>query len=161
MPNSSTNRRATAPAATLAAVSRALERSRIGRISSNPYLVTPARSACPGRGRVSGCISCSGGETLITSFQFSQSRFQINKVIGLPIVSPWRTPDRISALSCSILIRGLRPYPAWRLLRSRAIYSSSKDKSAGTPSMITISPLPWDSPAVRKRNRVIICSSNP
>ena len=41
---------ATAPAATRAAVSRALARSSTLRTSSCPYLRTPARSACPGRG---------------------------------------------------------------------------------------------------------------
>ena len=48
-PNSSSKRRAMAPTATRAAVSRALERSRIGRTSSRPYFTVPARSAWPGR----------------------------------------------------------------------------------------------------------------
>ena len=41
-----------APTATRAAVSRALARSRMLRMSSCPYFTTPARSAWPGRGRV-------------------------------------------------------------------------------------------------------------
>src|SRR5206468_12121693 len=45
---------ATAASATRAAVSRALARSSIGRASSRSYFCIPTRSACPGRGRVSG-----------------------------------------------------------------------------------------------------------
>ena len=41
-----------APAATRAAVSRALARSSTSRMSVRSYLMAPARSACPGRGRV-------------------------------------------------------------------------------------------------------------
>src|SRR6202453_4591963 len=50
------SRRATSPSATRAAVSRALARSRTGRASSKPYFCIPVRSACPGRGRVSGAV---------------------------------------------------------------------------------------------------------
>ena len=45
---------ATAPAATCTAVWRALARSSASRTSSRPYLSTPARSAWPGRGSVTG-----------------------------------------------------------------------------------------------------------
>ena len=48
IPNSSKNRFATAPAATLAANSLALERSKILRASDCIYLVTPGVSAWPG-----------------------------------------------------------------------------------------------------------------
>ncbi len=44
--------RASAPSATVAAVDRALARSRASRASSKPYLSRPGRSAWPGRGRV-------------------------------------------------------------------------------------------------------------
>ena len=47
---------ATVPTAQRAAVSRALARSRIGRASVWPYFCMPARSAWPGRGRVSGAL---------------------------------------------------------------------------------------------------------
>ena len=47
---------ATVPSATRAAVSRADARSSTGRASSKPYFCMPARSACPGRGRVSGAL---------------------------------------------------------------------------------------------------------
>ena len=43
-----------APTATRAAVSRALARSSTLRMSSSPYFTKPARSAWPGRGRVTG-----------------------------------------------------------------------------------------------------------
>ena len=45
---------ATAPAATCTAVCLALARSSASRVSSWPYLSAPARSACPGRGSVTG-----------------------------------------------------------------------------------------------------------
>ncbi len=52
------------------------------------YLVTPAKSACPGRGRVTGSASLSTGVTLSCSCQFCQSRLGINRAMGLLIVSP-------------------------------------------------------------------------
>ena len=55
---------ATVPSTTRAAVSRALARSSTGRASSNPYLVIPARSAWPGRGRVSGALRARFGDQL-------------------------------------------------------------------------------------------------
>ena len=54
MPSSRRNARATPPAATRAAVSRADARSSTLRTSSWPYLSAPARSPCPGRTRVTG-----------------------------------------------------------------------------------------------------------
>ncbi len=47
---------ATSPSATRAAVSRALARSRTGLASVCPNFCMPARSAWPGRGRVSGAL---------------------------------------------------------------------------------------------------------
>ena len=44
------------PAATIAAVWRALARSRAFRTSSRPYFMTPARSAWPGRGSVTASL---------------------------------------------------------------------------------------------------------
>ncbi len=54
MPARASSWRAIAPAATRDAVSRALARSRMSRMSARPYFATPARSAWPGRGRVTG-----------------------------------------------------------------------------------------------------------
>ena len=54
MPSSRRNARATAPAATRAAVSRADARSSTLRTSLKPYFSAPARSAWPGRTRVTG-----------------------------------------------------------------------------------------------------------
>ncbi len=75
--------------ATREVVSRALERSRIFRASLWAYLRHPERSACPGRGRVTALVSAgSPGSGLIASRQFSQSRFLITSVTGLPMVLP-------------------------------------------------------------------------
>ena len=62
------------------AVSRALARSATRRRSSRPYLIAPARSAWPGRGRVQG------GTT--RSRQFSQSRLGMSRATGAPMVRP-------------------------------------------------------------------------
>ncbi len=124
-PARASNCLAMAPAATRAAVSRALARSRTSRTSVRPYLATPARSACPGRGRVTGerrapppsttggslfsPLSALSAPTRIVYCQFGQSRFSISIAIGPPIVSPARTPDSTSARSDSIAMRRPRP----------------------------------------------------
>jgi hypothetical protein len=88
------NWRAMAPAATRAAVSRALARSRTFRRSSCPYFTAPARSAWPGRGRVTGARSGPGAvaadavSTAIVRCQFSQSLFETRSAIGAPVVTP-------------------------------------------------------------------------
>ena len=61
MPNRASSWRASEPAATRAAVSRALARSSTSRMSSWSYLSAPARSAWPGRGRVTGGAVGAGG----------------------------------------------------------------------------------------------------
>ena len=58
------NALASAPAATRAAVSRALARSSTSRASVNPYFCMPARSACPGRGCVSGFAVAPGADDI-------------------------------------------------------------------------------------------------
>ena len=103
---------ATPPAATRAAVSRALARSRIGRRSSVPYLSIPARSAWPGRGRVIGSTwtSSPGAHTAMRSAsQLTKSLLGISSVSGLPMVRPWRRPDFTIARSVSIFMRPPRP----------------------------------------------------
>ncbi len=116
--------RATAPAATRAAVSRADARSRTLRTSLKPYFSAPARSAWPGRTRVTGVArlsppsasatsspasSSDSGATCMTLVQFSQSRLRTRSMTGEPSVTPWRTPPRISARSCSMDWRAPRP----------------------------------------------------
>ena len=124
MPSSRRKARATPPAATRAAVSRADARSSTLRTSLKPYFRAPARSAWPGRTRVTGvarlsppsafvarpadCSSLSG-PTCMTVVQFSQSRLRTSSRIGDPSVRPWRTPPRISARSCSMAWRAPRP----------------------------------------------------
>ena len=107
--------RAIEPTATRAAVSRALARSSTSRISSWPYFTTPARSACPGRGRVTAGRSapdasagCSGSEYIVRC-QFSQSLFGMKSAMGAPVDTPWRMPLSASARSDSMAIRRPRP----------------------------------------------------
>ena len=101
---------ATPPAATRAAVSRALARSRMGRRSSVPYFSIPARSACPGRGSVIGSTSASGAQTdMRSAAQLGKSRFAISSVRGLPMVRPWRSPLLTWTRSFSIFMRPPRP----------------------------------------------------
>ena len=103
IPSSRRKARATPPAATRAAVSRAEARSRTLRTSLKSYLSAPARSAWPGRTRVTGvarllpssaaswsaaAASSSSGSTAITCVQFSQSRLRTRSRIGEPSVEP-------------------------------------------------------------------------
>jgi len=83
--------------ATRAVVSRALERSRTLRMSRWPYFMAPARSACPGRGLVTALAGVpeGGSPTAMVCFQFSQSRFWMVSVMGLPRVIPQRTPEEM------------------------------------------------------------------
>ena len=91
MPSTTRSAFATAPAATWTAVWRAEARSSALRTSSWPYLRTPARSACPGRGSVTGlrslpAVSPSGGQGLIPHVQFAWSTFRTTSVSGVPSV---------------------------------------------------------------------------
>jgi hypothetical protein len=70
-PSRRRNAFARAPAATRAAVSRALARSRTLRTSLKPYFCTPARSAWPGRGRWTSSGWPSTGHGFIRSSQFA------------------------------------------------------------------------------------------
>jgi hypothetical protein len=70
-PSARRNSFAIEPAATRAAVSRALARSRTLRTSLKPYFWRPARSACPGRGRWDSSTSASTGHGFIRSSQFA------------------------------------------------------------------------------------------
>ena len=158
VPNWPSSCRARAPTATRAAVSRALARSSTLRMSSWPYFTTPARSAWPGRGRVTAGRSVPeasagwSGSTCIVRCQFSQSLFGISNAIGAPVVTPWRMPLNASARSDSIAMRRPRPYPPWRRRNSAVTASKSIANPAGTPSRIATSALPCDSPAVRNRS---------
>ena len=101
--------RATAPAATRVAVSRAEDRSSTFRTSVWPYLSAPARSACPGRSRVTGLGAKPSVEAVISAVQFAWSLFSSTRVTGLPMVNPPRTPLAIRAKSVSIFCRPPRP----------------------------------------------------
>ena len=110
------NAAAMAPRATRAAVSRALARSSTGRASSKPYFCMPARSAWPGRGRVSGALrawpsstSGSTGSADMTVVHFGHSVLPICTAIGPPWVRPCRTPPVRVTSSSSKDIRAPRP----------------------------------------------------
>ena len=110
MPKAPRRDRAIAPTATRMVVSRALARSRMSRKSRRSYFSPPARSAWPGRGRVTRRLTGPSASSIaITSVQFCQSRFCTTRETGPPMVVPWRTPPRISIVSVSICI--LRPRP--------------------------------------------------
>ena len=81
------NWRAIAPIATRDAVSRALARSSTLRMSSWPYLTTPARSAWPGRGRVTAGRSRRGA--------FGRLRLDVHRALPvLPILVGDHQRDR-------------------------------------------------------------------
>ena len=116
MPSAASTCEATTPSATRVAVSRAEARSSTGRASSKPYFCMPVRSACPGRGRVSGALrarpsrTCgSTGSELITSCHLGHSVLAISMATGPPWVTPWRTPPRMRTRSCSNFMRAPRP----------------------------------------------------
>jgi hypothetical protein len=75
------------PAATRAAVSRALARSSTLRASSNPYFCIPTRSAWPGRGWRNG-FSVMPGAGAISSCHFGHSVLWITSDTGDPSVRP-------------------------------------------------------------------------
>ena len=150
--------RAIAPAATRAAVSRALARSRTSRTSSRPYLATPARSAWPGRGRVTGArrapARLAGGLGCRRAWcaASSPSRGSRSSSRSGRRASRRRARRRGSR-------RGRTRSPSAGRGRSRpgggagprVMASMSIGRPAGMPSRITTSARPCDSPAVRKR----------
>src|SRR5437588_1053057 len=153
IPSSARNALQKYPSPTRVAVSRALARSRMSRASSAPYFCIPARSACPGRGRVSRSDGSGSPNGAIRSRYFcSHSALAIVRAIGAPSVRPWRSPPRTSKASRSRLWRPLRPYPWRRRASSSARALSETGTPAGSPSRIPTRAFPWDSPAVSRRN---------
>src|SRR4030081_3511902 len=148
IPNWPSSLRATPPAATLVAVSRAEDRSSTLRTSVCPYLRAPARSAWPGLSLVTGFGAKPSLAAVISAVQFTWSLFSSTNVTGLPMVTPPRTPLTMWATSVSICCRPPRPWPPWRRARSRRRSSSEISSPAGRPSRITVSCGPCDSPAV-------------
>ncbi len=106
-PATASSWRQTAPAATRGAVDRAEARSRTSRMSAVSYLMAPARSAWPGRARVTGFgrRAMGIGSTDIRSCQFTQSRLRMVKASGEPSVRPNRRPAVHSTRSRSISMR--------------------------------------------------------
>ena len=159
---------ATAPRATRAAVWRAEARSSTGRASGRSYLSMPARSAWPGRGRVSGRLRAisrsspapastrrsagSTGSALMTVDQAGHSELRMRMATGPPMVRPWRIPPRTETSSASKAWRAPRPWPSLRRARAARIASVVISTPAGTPSMRAVRASPWDSPAVIHRS---------
>ena len=119
----------------------------------------PTRSACPGRGRVSGALrarsastSASTGSADITCSHLGHSVLAISIAIGPPWVSPWRTPPRIVTRSCSNFIRAPRPRPSRRRASASETSSVVIVTCAGNPSRMATRAGPWDSPAVSQRS---------
>ena len=107
--------RATVPAATRAAVSRAEDRSRMLRASVCPYFSMPLKSAWPGRGRVRvaprapSSSAGSTGSALMTVVHLGHSVLPIMMATGDPSVRPWRTPPSSVTSSASNFMRAPRP----------------------------------------------------
>ena len=159
---------ATAPRATRAAVSRALARSSTGRASSNPYFCIPARSAWPGRGRVSGAlrarparVSAGTGSALMTCSHFGHSVLPIRTATGPPWVRPCRTPPSSSTSSRSKVIRAPLPWPRRRRASASARSSVVTATPAGSPSRVASRAGPCDSPAVSQRSMRAILARGP
>jgi hypothetical protein len=149
------SRAATSPSATRAAVSRAEARSRIGRASPKAYFCIPTRSACPGRGRVSGRLrpiswgalmssdaayaSSETGSADITVCHFGHSLLPIMIASGEPRLEPWRTPPRKVTASCSKAIRAPRPNPRRRRANAAPTSAVVTSTPAGSPSIVATS----------------------
>src|SRR5690606_1591026 len=151
----SSSARAPVPSATRAAVSRALARSSTGRASRQPYFCIPARSACPGRGRVSGALRASPssspgstGSAAMTCSHLGHSVLATCTATAPPMVRPWRTPPTNVTSSASNFMRAPRPYPRRRRANAAATSAVVTWTSAGSPSRIATSAGPCDSPAV-------------
>src|ERR1700682_6550032 len=117
--------------------------------------MAPAKSACPGRGLVTGLRLSSAPSTSSTGsacVQFCQSLLRIRIATGETIVCECRTPATISARSVSIFIRPPRPYPCSLRHSSRLTASKEIGIPAGSPVSVATRHSPWDSPAVSKRN---------
>ena len=167
IPSSRRNTRAIPPAATRAAVSLADARSSTFRTSEWPYFSAPARSACPGRTRVTGvarCLPLGRGSPKRGRLVVGQGRGLHDRAPVLPVAVRDEEEDRRPE-GPSVADPGgdLRPVrldrlpgaAAVALLAPREVHERSPAVSsspAGTPSTVTPSVGPWDSPAVRKRN---------
>ena len=72
--------------------------------------------------------------------------------IGVPVVFPSKTPERISAESDSFRLVVYLLCPGFLLSRKLWMSSSEIGMPAGQPSITTPIPGPWDSPHVVMRN---------
>ena len=76
------------------------------------------------------------------------------KAMGVPVVRPWNTPERMRTVSDSLRLVAVAPCPGLRRSSSRCRSSSLRGRPAGQPSSTPPRPGPWDSPyEVRRRMR--------
>ena len=68
--------------------------------------------------------------------------------MGVPVVTPSNTPDKISGSPASSRCETMRLWPGRRRARSTLRSSTSSGSPGGQPSTITTLAGPWDSPAV-------------
>ena len=80
--------------------------------------------------------------------------------IGVPVVLPSNTPDKILALSPSLRCVVNFDCPGLRLSRKIWISSSERGRPEGHPSTTTPTALPWDSPHVVILNRLPMLDPN-
>jgi len=73
--------------------------------------------------------------------------------IGVPVVFPSNTPDKISILSPSFLGVAKGDWPGFLLSKSCWISDSESSSPAGQPSTTTPRALPCDSPQVEILNK--------
>ncbi len=128
---------ATAPAATRPTVSRP-ELLPPPRWSRMPYFFWNVKSAWPGRKSVRSSSYSSG----------CASSFLTSSAIGVPVVFPSKTPERISTRSFSCRGETSGDVPGRR--RSRNVWTSlsSSAMPGGQPSTTAPTAVPWLSPNV-------------
>ena len=151
MPSTPSSFLASVPAATRAAVSRALARSSTSRASSKPYFCMPARSAWPGRGWVSGAAVAPGAGDI------SACHLSLRVHSVLPISMATGLPERAAVADAAeqrhlvLLEAHARPAAEPSRRRASSAWTSSTviGRPAGRPSTITTRAWPWLSPAVR------------
>ena len=169
IPSSRRKARATAPAATRAAVSRAEARSSTLRTSLKPYLRAPARSAWPGRTRVTGVarlLPPSAALAELRGFLLGERPDLHDPRPVLPVaVADQQQDRRAERAAVADPAQDLRPVLLDRLTRAPPVallaagevdrdHVLGQGRPAGTPSIVAPRAGPCDSPAVRKRNAV-------
>ncbi len=130
-------------------------------MSAPPNLIPPGRSACPGLGDVTAREFSSDGSVtqgFIAPSHDSHSALPTEMPTGAPVVRPFRIPPHTVSSSRSAFFRAPLPNPLRRLSRTEERSSRETERPDGSPSTMTRSPLPWDSPLVRNLQLIPQCS---